>query len=79
MVFQAAIPTSVALLFAPETWVAGPGSYIAFTSAGIAFLSSAAIFLPMVRSGRLRGRGLLIGGVFYVVYLAIVGVAVTSG
>src|SRR6185436_8110120 len=54
MVFQAAIPTSVALLFAPEKWVAGPGSYIAFASAGIAFLSSAAIFIPMARSGRLR-------------------------
>jgi len=78
MVFQAAIPTSVALLFAPETWVAGPGSYIAFTSAGIAFLASATIFLPMARSGRLRGRNLLAGGLFYVVYLAIVVVAVTA-
>jgi cation:H+ antiporter len=78
MVFQSAIPTSVALIFAPETWVAGPGSYIAFTSAGIAFLSSAAIFLPMVRSGRLHGRGLLIGGAFYVAYLAIVVIGVTA-
>ena len=79
MVFQSAIPTSVALVFAPETWVAGPGSYIAFTSAVIAFLASAAIFLPMARSGRLRGRGLLVGGAFYVAYLAIVLVGVTSG
>jgi cation:H+ antiporter len=78
MVFQSAIPVSVALLFAPETWVAGPGSYIAFASAGMAFLASAAIFLPMARSGRLRGRGLLIGGAFYVVYLVIVGVGVSS-
>jgi cation:H+ antiporter len=78
MVFQAAIPTSVALLFAPETWVAGPGSYIAFTSAGIAFLSSAAIFLPMARSGKLRGRGLLVGGAFYVAYLVIVGVGIAT-
>ena len=78
MVFQAAIPTSVALIFAPETWVAGPGLYIAFASAGIAFLSSAAIFLPMARSGRLRGRGLLVGGAFYVVYLAIVVIGVTA-
>jgi len=78
MVFQAAIPTSVALIFAPETWVAGQGTYIAFTSAGIAFLSSAAIFLPMARSGRLRGRGLLVGGAFYVVYLAIVVIGVTA-
>jgi cation:H+ antiporter len=78
MVFQSAIPTSVALVFAPEKWVAGPGSYIAFASAGIAFLASAAIFLPMARSGRLRGRGLLVGGAFYVVYLAIVIVGITS-
>ena len=78
MVFQSAIPTSVALIFAPATWVAGPGSYLAFTSAGIAFLASAAIFLPMVRSGRLRGRGLLVGGLFYVTYLVIVGIGVTA-
>ncbi len=78
MVFQSAIPTSVALVFAPATWVAGPGSYIAFASAAIAFLASAAIFLPMARSGRLRGRGLLVGGAFYVVYLAIVVVGVTA-
>jgi cation:H+ antiporter len=78
MVFQSAIPTSVALVFAPETWVAGPGSYIAFTSAAIAFLASAAIFVPMARSGRLRGRGLLVGGAFYVAYLVIVVVGVTA-
>jgi hypothetical protein len=79
MVFQSAIPVSVALVFAPESWVAGPGSYVAFASAGIAFLASAAIFLPMARSGRLRGRGLLVGGAFYVAYLVIVGVAVSTG
>ena len=79
MVFQSAIPVSVALIFAPETWVAGPGSYVAFASAGIAFLASAAIFLPMWRTGRLRGRGLLVGGAFYLAYLAIVGVAVSTG
>ena len=78
MVFQSAIPTSVALVFAPESWVAGPGSYLAFTSAVIAFLASGAIFLPMARSGRLRGRGLLVGGAFYVAYLAIVGVGVAA-
>jgi cation:H+ antiporter len=78
MVFQSAIPTSVALIFAPATWVAGPGTYLAFTSAAIAFLASAAIFLPMARTGRLRGRGLLVGGVFYVAYLVIVGIGVTA-
>ena len=72
MVFQAAIPTVVALVLAPQAWVAGQGTYTAFASAGIAFLASAVIFIPMVRSGRLRGRGLLVGGAFYVAYLALV-------
>jgi cation:H+ antiporter len=79
MVFQSAIPVSVALIFAPERWSAAEGSYLAFASAGIAFLASAAIFLPMLRAGRLRGRGLLVGGVFYVTYLLIVGVGVSAG
>jgi cation:H+ antiporter len=78
MVFQSTIPTVVALLFASSAWVAAEGSYTAFASAGIAFLSSAAIFIPMARTGRLRGRGLLVGGIFYVVYLALV-VAVIGG
>ena len=79
MVFQSAIPVSVALVFAPESWVAGPGSYLAFASAGIAFLASATIFLPMYRTGRLRGRGLLLGGVFYVTYLVVVIVGLANG
>jgi len=78
MVFQSTIPTVVALLFASSDWVATEGSYIAFASAGIAFLSSAVIFIPMVRRRVLRGRNLLIGGVFYLVYLLLVG-AVASG
>ena len=78
MVFQSAIPVSVALIFAPHSWVAGPGSYLAFASAGIAFLASAAIFLPMWRTGKLRGKILLIGGAFYVTYLALVGVGISS-
>jgi cation:H+ antiporter len=78
MVFQSTIPTFVALVFAGETWVVGPGSYIAFASAGIAFLSSALIFIPMARRGALRGRALLVGGVFYLAYLLLVG-ALVSG
>jgi cation:H+ antiporter len=78
MVFQATIPTVVALLFAPHVWAAAPGSYTAFASAGIAFLSSAFVFVPMARRGVLRGRGLLIGGVFYLAYLAFV-IAVIIG
>ena len=41
-------------------------------SAGIAILSCALIFLPMIATGRLRGRGLLVGGLLYAVYLALV-------
>lgn len=78
MVFQATIPTVVALLFASSAWTIGEGSYTAFASAGIALAATAAIFIPMARSGRLRGRGLLIGGVFYLGYIAVV-VAVVLG
>jgi cation:H+ antiporter len=78
MVFQSTIPTVVALLFASSSWVAGPGTYTAFASAGIVFLSSAFIFIPMARRGTLRGRGLLVGGVFYLAYLTLV-ITVISG
>ncbi len=78
MVFQASIPTVVALVLAPASWVAGPGTYTAFASAGIAFLSSAVIFIPMARNGRLRGRGLLVGGLFYVAYLVLVVTVVST-
>jgi cation:H+ antiporter len=72
MVFQSTIPTVVALVFASSTWQITEDSYIAFASAGIAFLAVAAIFIPMARSGHLRGRNLLVGGAFYAVYLGIV-------
>ena len=72
MVFQSTIPTVVALVFASSTWVATQGSYIAFLSGGIAFLSSAFIFIPMARRGVLHGKGLLVGGLFYVFYLGLV-------
>jgi cation:H+ antiporter len=78
MVFQSTIPTVVALVFASDNWAAGPGTYTAFASAGIAFLSSAFIFIPMARRGVLRGRGLLVGGLFYLAYLALV-IVVVSG
>ena len=78
MVFQSTIPTVVALVFASEHWAIGPGTTIAFASAAIAFLSTAAIFIPMARSARLRGRGLLVGGVFYLLYLGLVGAAMSG-
>jgi hypothetical protein len=79
MVFQSTIPTVVALVFASSAWHIDPGSYVAFASAGIAFLSSAAIFIPMARRGVLRGRALLVGGLFYLVYLGLVGYVVVTG
>jgi cation:H+ antiporter len=78
MVFQSTIPTVVALLFAADAWHFTEDSRIAFASAGIAFLSSALIFIPMARQGRLTGGRLLVGGGFYVVYVAIV-VAALAG
>jgi cation:H+ antiporter len=78
MVFQATIPTVVALLFASSSWAIAPADRPAFASAGVAFLSCALIFGPLLRSGRLRGRGLLVGGVLYLVYVAVL-VAITIG
>jgi cation:H+ antiporter len=72
MVFQSTIPTVVALVFASSTWVITEDTWVAFASAGIAFLSSAVIFIPMARSGVLHGKNLLVGGVFYLVYLGLV-------
>jgi cation:H+ antiporter len=75
MVFQASIATVVALVFAPTAWSFEPGTRIAFASAGIAFLSTAAIFATLYRGGSLRGRHLLVGAGFYVAYLSLVAVA----
>ncbi len=72
MVFQSTISTMVALLFAGSAWAITDESRIAFASALIAFLSIGAILLPSLRHGTLTGRRLLVGGVFYVIYLAIV-------
>jgi cation:H+ antiporter len=79
MVFQASIAASVALIFAPESWVFSAGTQLAFASALIAFLSTAAVFGPVLRGGALTGRGLLVGGGFYVAYLAIVAFAISRG
>ncbi len=81
MVFQSCIPTVIGLVFASSAWrvdATSPESLLAFASAGIAFLATLTIFLPMWRSGRLRGRGLMMGGVFYGAYLALV-IGVTAG
>jgi cation:H+ antiporter len=72
MVFQSAIPTSIALVFASSQWSIGGGSWIAFASAGVALGSTALIFVPMIRTGRLHGRRLLLGGAMYVAQLGLV-------
>jgi cation:H+ antiporter len=78
MVFQSAFPTSVGLVFAPQIWTVS-GAGIAFASAGITFFSSAAIILPMLIRRRLDGRALLVGGIFYLAYLAVVVSALAGG
>jgi cation:H+ antiporter len=78
MVFQACIPTFVALVFASSSWSVTSDSLVTFASAGIAFLSTAAVFVPMVRRGALHGRGLLVGGIFYGLYLILVGAKVAG-
>ncbi len=78
MVFQAAIPTSIALLFASSQWSIGSGSLVAFASAGVAFVSTGLIFIPMIRTGRLHGRRLLVGGVMYLAELGLVAVSLSG-
>jgi cation:H+ antiporter len=79
MVFQSTIPTVVGLVFASSAWRIEEGSFTAFASAGIAFASSAAIFLPLARRGTLTGRHLLVGGLFYLGYLALVVSVIAGG
>jgi cation:H+ antiporter len=79
MVFQSMIPTVVALVFAPSAWSVSAGEPIVFASVAIAFASSAAIFVPMRMRGVLRGRWLLVGGLFYAAFLALVFLGIGTG
>ncbi len=72
MVFQSCIPTAIGIVLAADAWTISSGSLLSFASAGIAFLATATIFLPMVRRGSLSGRHLLVGGLFYIVYVVLV-------
>ena len=78
MVFQSTIPTVIGLVFASSHWAITDASLLSFASAGIAFAACAAIFLPMLVRGRLNGRGLLVGGLFYVAYIGLVLVRLSS-
>ncbi|MFN8630382.1 MAG: sodium:calcium antiporter [Chloroflexota bacterium] len=73
MVFQSAIPTVVALVLAADAWHVSGDSALAFASAFIALVAVAAVFGPMARRHTLDGKGLLVGGALYAVYLALVG------
>jgi cation:H+ antiporter len=78
MVFQSCIPTSIGIVLAAGAWTVTADSLVSFASAGIAFAASAVIFWPMIRRGTLSGNHLLIGGLFYVIYLIVV-VAALAG
>jgi hypothetical protein len=65
-------------VFAGAAWHISSDSMLAFLSAGITFLAIAAIFGPMWRRGRLDGRGLLVGGLLYLVYLGLVVLSIAG-
>ncbi|HET7027323.1 MAG TPA: hypothetical protein VFI28_06500 [Candidatus Limnocylindrales bacterium] len=79
MVFQASIATLAALVFAPHAWAFAPGTQLAFASALVAFLSTAAIFGPFLVGRVLGARRLLVGAGFYVAYLGVVAFAISGG
>jgi cation:H+ antiporter len=72
MVFQSCIPTAIGIALAAGAWTISSESLLSFASAGIAFLSTAAIFVPMARRGTLSGTHLLVGGLFYAAYVGLV-------
>ena len=72
MVFQSVVPTSIGILLAASAWTISQETLLSFASAGIAFASTAVIFVPMVREGFLTGKHLLVGGLFYLIYLILV-------
>jgi len=43
-----------------------------------AAIATIAVFLPVYRTGRMRGRHLLVGVAFYILYLGLVAVAAGS-
>lgn len=79
MVFQATVPTVVGLIFASSHWAVGGPTAVAFASAAVAFASVVVLCVPLLRGRRLSGRWLLIGGGFYVAYVAFVGLDLAGG
>ncbi len=71
MVFQATIPTAVALAFAPTTWAVTDASRIAFLSVPVAFVSMGVLVVPLLRGSGFRARRLLLGAALYAGYVAV--------
>jgi cation:H+ antiporter len=75
MVFQSAIPAAFGMIF--SDWVITPDTFTAFVSAAIAIVAAALIFGTLSFGGRkLTAKALLTGGVFYLVYVVYLVVAV---
>ena len=72
MVFQASIPTVVALLMAGSAWHVSGDTVLAFASALMALAAVAVVFGPMGRRRSLDGRALLAGGALYALDLGLV-------
>jgi len=72
MVFQACVPTVLGLVLVPAAWSFTTETAVPFTSVALGFASLLAIFWPLLRGGAIRGRRLLLGGGFYLVFLALV-------
>ncbi len=67
MVFQACFPVAIGVLF--TDWAFTAESALSFASAGAAILATLLILGPMLRSGRLSPKLLLVGGPIYVLYI----------
>jgi cation:H+ antiporter len=71
MVFQSAIPVSIALVFAPALWTVVGGG-VAFGSAAITLVATGAIFGSTYLRHSLDARVLLVGGALYLGYMLLV-------
>jgi cation:H+ antiporter len=67
MVFQACFPTAIGILF--TSWAFTAENALSFASAGAAILATLLILGPMLRTHRLQGSWLLIGGPIYALYI----------
>lgn len=66
MVFQSTIPVTLGVLFTP--WVLGP---LNLFSAALALVSGGLVYVALRRKGPLHSWQLMIGGVFYAVFLVV--------